>query len=136
VVIAIGRYTDPADIGPVPPTVELHRWVPQFAVLRRAAVFVTHAGMGGCTEGLYQGVPMVAVPQAVDQFGNADRLVELGVGRRLDVDATADELRAAVVELESSPEVAARCAALRTELRTAGGAAGAADVIEAEAARR
>ena len=44
--------------------------------------------------------------------------------------------RAAVVELESSPEVAARCAALRTELRTAGGAAGAADVIEAEAARR
>jgi hypothetical protein len=43
------------------------------------------------------------------------------VGRRLDVDATADDLRAAVLELESSPEVAARCAALRTELRAAGG---------------
>ena len=53
---------------------------------------------------------------------------------RLDVDATPDELRAAVVALESSAQVAARCAALRAELRHAGGAAGAADVIEAEAA--
>jgi len=33
-------------------------------------------------------VVMIGVPQAVDQFGNADRLVELGVARRLDVDAT------------------------------------------------
>jgi hypothetical protein len=38
-----------------------------------------------------------------------------------------------VVALESSPEVAARCAAQRAELRHAGGAAGAAGVIEAEA---
>jgi UDP:flavonoid glycosyltransferase YjiC (YdhE family) len=89
--------------------------------------------MGGCSEGLWHGVPMVAVPRAVDQFGNADRLVELGVGLRLDVDATPEELRAAVAALESSPEAAARCAALRAELRAAGGAAGAADVIEAEA---
>ena len=65
---------------------------------------------------------MVAVPQAVDQFGNADRLVELGVAHRLDVDATPEALRAAVVALESSPEVSSRCAALRTELRKAGGA--------------
>jgi UDP-N-acetylglucosamine:LPS N-acetylglucosamine transferase len=71
-------------------------------------VFVTHAGMGGCSEGLWHGVPMVAVPQTVDQFANADRLVELGVARRLDADATPDELRAAVVTLESAPEVVAR----------------------------
>ena len=38
-----------------------------------------------------------------------------------------------MVALESSPQVAARCTALRAELRRAGGAAGAADVIEAEA---
>ena len=78
-------------------------------------------------------VVMIGVPQAVDQFGNADRLVELGVARRLDVDATPDALRSAVTDLESSPQVTARCAQLRTELRQAGGAAGAADAIEAEA---
>jgi MGT family glycosyltransferase len=133
VVIKVGPLVDLDALGPVPPNASVHRWVPQLAVLAHASAFVTHAGMGGCSEGLWHGVPMVAVPQAVDQFGNADRLVELGVGRRLDVDATPDELRAAVVSLESSPEVTSRCAALRAELRQAGGAAGAADVIEAEA---
>lgn len=140
VVIAIGRYTDPADIGPLPPNVELHRWVPQFAVLGRAAesggVFVTHAGSSGSNEGLYQGVPMVAVPQAVDQPVNAAMLEALGVGVTLEPDAaTPEKLRAAVLSLAGSPEVRARSAALRDELRAAGGARAAADVIEAELRR-
>jgi macrolide glycosyltransferase len=135
VVIKVGPAVDPEVLGPLPRNASVHRWVPQLSVLAHASAFVTHAGMGGCSEGLWHGVPMVAVPQAVDQFGNADRLVELGVGRRLDVDATADELRAAVVALEVTPEVAASCAALRAELREAGGAAAAADIVEAEADR-
>ncbi len=133
VVVKVGPLVDPDALGPVPPNASVHRWVPQLSVLARASAFVTHAGMGGCSEGLWHGVPMVAVPQAVDQFGNADRLVELGVARRLDVDAGPAALRAAVVELEADADVAARLAALRAELRAAGGAAGAADVIEAEA---
>jgi macrolide glycosyltransferase len=133
VVVKVGPAVDPEALGPLPRNASAHRWVPQLSVLAHASAFVTHAGMGGCSEGLWHGVPMVAVPQAVDQFGNADRLVELGVGRRLDVDATADELRAAVVALEVTPGVAARCAALRAELREAGGAAAAADIVEAEA---
>jgi MGT family glycosyltransferase len=136
VVVKVGPAIEPDALGPVPQNASVHRWVPQLSVLGHASAFVTHAGMGGCSEGLWHGVAMVAVPQAVDQFGNADRLVELGVARRLDVDATADELRPAVTGLEASPEVAARCAALRADLRAAGGAAGAADIIEAEAAGR
>jgi MGT family glycosyltransferase len=133
VVVKVGPAVDPDALGALPPNASVHRWVPQLSVLAHASAFVTHAGMGGCSEGLWHGVPMVAVPQAVDQFANADRLVELGVAHRLQVGATPDELRAAVVALESSPQVAARCAALRAELRHAGGASGAADVIEAEA---
>ena len=133
VVVKVGPAVDPEALDPLPRNASVHRWVPQLSVLAHASAFITHAGMGGCSEGLWHGVPMVAVPQAVDQFGNADRLVELGVGRRLDVDATADELRAAVVALESTLEVTVRCAALRAELREAGGAAAAADVVELEA---
>jgi UDP:flavonoid glycosyltransferase YjiC (YdhE family) len=59
-----------------------------------------------------------------------------GGARRLPLDATPDDLRAAVTALESSPDVADRCVELQKELRQAGGAAGAADVIEAEATRR
>jgi MGT family glycosyltransferase len=136
VIVKVGPAVDPDALGSLPGNASVHRWVPQLSLLAHASAFVTHAGMGGCSEGLWHGVPMVAVPQAVDQFGNADRLVELGVARRLDVDATPDDLRAAVTALESSPEVAARCTELQKELRQAGGAAGAADVIEAEATRR
>ncbi len=131
VVISIGRHVDRAALGPVPSNVELHEWVPQLAVLGRASAFITHAGMGGCCEGLYQGVPMVAVPQAVDQFSNAAMLEELGVGVQLPMQqATPEALREAVLRLVASPEVAARAAALRDELRAAGGVAAGADIIE------
>ncbi|MFD6098397.1 macrolide family glycosyltransferase [Nocardiopsis flavescens] len=132
VVLQIGRYTDPAELGEVPAGVEVHPWVPQLSVLRQADAFVTHAGMGGASEGLYCGVPMIAVPQAVDQFDNADRLVGLGVARRLD-DRSQDPaaLRSALLELTSDPEVAARLADISARLRSQG-ASYAADLVEAE----
>lgn len=74
---------------------------------------------------------MIAVPQGVDQFMNADRLVELGVARRIDTeDATADALRTALVELVDDPTVARRSARLRAEVRSEGGTMRAADLIE------
>lgn len=59
--------------------------MPHLTVLEQADAFVTHAGMGGSSEGLYTGVPMIAVPQAAEQFMNADRLVGLGVADRKSV---------------------------------------------------
>ncbi|GAA1012978.1 hypothetical protein Aple_015890 [Acrocarpospora pleiomorpha] len=106
--------------------------MPQLAILRQAAAFVTHAGMGGSGEGLYAGVPMIAVPQAVDQFANADQLVKLGVARRIDTaDATAEVLREALLELTRDPEVAERSARLRAAALAEGGTTRAADLIEA-----
>ena len=131
VVLQIGKYTDPRELGAVPPHVEVHSWVPQRAILDRADAFVTHAGMGGCCEGLLAGVPMIAVPQAAEQSMNADRLVELGVARRIDTaEATADALRAALLDLDGDPEVAHRSARLSAEARTEGGTERAADLIE------
>nr|WP_205123848.1 macrolide family glycosyltransferase [Streptomyces sp. ST1020] len=131
VVLQIGKYTDPADLGAIPANVEVHSWVPQRAILARADAFVTHAGMGGCGEGLLAGVPMIAVPQATDQFMNADRLVELGIARRLDTaDATAEALRGALLELTADPEVARRSAELREAARKEGGTSRAADLVE------
>ncbi|GHC68449.1 macrolide family glycosyltransferase [Streptomyces cinnamoneus] len=133
VLLQIGRHVDLADLGPVPATVEVSRWVPQLSVLQQADAFVTHAGMGSCQEGLACGVPMVAVPQAVDQFGNAALLQELGVARHLPrEEATAAALREAVLALVHDPVVAERSAALRAGLAAEGGTPYAADLIEAE----
>ncbi|MEU2670367.1 macrolide family glycosyltransferase [Streptomyces sp. NPDC007164] len=131
VVLQIGKYTDPAELGEIPANVEVHSWVPQLAILEQADAFVTHAGMGGSSEGLFTGVPMIAVPQATDQFNNADRLVELGVARRIDTEqATGEALRTALTELVADPEVARRSALLRAEVRAEGGTPRAADLIE------
>jgi MGT family glycosyltransferase len=131
VVLQIGKYTDPRELGAIPPNVDVRSWVPQRAIMEQADAFVTHAGMGGCGEGLLAGVPMIAVPQAAEQFINADRLVELGVARRIDTpDATAETLRTALSELVADPEVGRRSARLRADARAEGGTTRAADLIE------
>lgn len=132
VVVNVGRTIDPADLAPVPANVELHPFVPQLKVLAHADAFVSHCGMGSSGEALWFGVPVVGVPQAVDQFGNADLLVELGVGRRVDTaDATAETLRAAVDALVGDPAVRANLDAIRAELQAEGGPVRAADAVEA-----
>ncbi|WP_442812098.1 macrolide family glycosyltransferase [Streptomyces sp. NBC_01212] len=131
VVLQVGKYVDPDELGRIPDNVEVHSWVPQSAILEQADAFVTHAGMGGSGEGLYNGVPMIAVPQGAEQFMNADRLVELGVARRIDTaDATAVALRTALTELVTDPEVGRRSARLRADARAEGGTARAADLVE------
>ncbi|WP_432103480.1 macrolide-inactivating glycosyltransferase [Streptomyces sp. bgisy091] len=132
-VLQIGAHVDPSELGDVPGDVEVHPWVPQLAILRQADAFITHAGAGGSQEGLATGTPMVAVPKAVDQFGNADMLQALGVARHLPKEeADAASLRAAVLALVDDPDVAARLARIQERMAGEGGTRRAADLIEAE----
>jgi MGT family glycosyltransferase len=134
VVLQIGKNVDPAVLGELPGNIEVHTWVPQLGILRQAQAFLTHAGMGGSVEGLYCGTPMLVAPQAVDQFGNADRLVELGVARRIDTEIGAAELREAFLGLVGDPEVRRASTEISREVRENSGAGYAATLIESAAA--
>ncbi|MFD1815579.1 macrolide family glycosyltransferase [Rhodococcus gannanensis] len=130
VVLQVGTHVDVADLGVVPSNVEVHRWVAQFDILRDADAFLTHAGMGGSSEGMVTGTPMIAAPQAVDQFENADALVAAGVAVRVDSDSvTVEELRDALGTVDGS-EIRERSAELAEELRAAGGVRAAVAVVE------
>ncbi|MHC0429049.1 macrolide-inactivating glycosyltransferase [Streptomyces sp. O3] len=132
-VLQIGQHVDIDELGELPADVEVHRWVPQLAILREADVFITHAGAGGSQEGLATATPMVAVPQAVDQFGNADMLQALGVARHIPTDeATPEALREAVLALTGDERVAERLRELQRQTAQEGGTQRAADLIEAE----
>lgn len=132
-VLQIGRKVTRAELGELPDNVEAHDWVPQLAILRQADLFVTHAGAGGSQEGLATATPMIAVPQAVDQFGNADMLQALGVARKLATEeATAGLLRETALALVDDPEVARRLERIQAEMAQEGGTRRAADLIEAE----
>jgi len=132
-VLQIGKHVDPAELGDVPAGVEVHAWVPQLAILKQADLFVTHAGAGGSQEGLATATPMIAVPQAADQFGNADVLQSLGVARHLPTEeATPEALRTAALALVGDPEVARRLKDVQAGMAQEGGTRRAADLIEAE----
>ncbi len=105
--------------------------MPQPAVLRVSDAFVTHAGMGSCTEALWYGVPTVALPQAVDQPANAAQLEALGVGRQLTEHLPSPaEIHRAILEMSVSPQIRLRLNAIRDELHRVGGPEHAADAVE------
>jgi len=54
--------------------------VPLEALIPRCRAVVHHGGIGTSARALHGGKPQVVVPWGVDQFDNARRLVELGVG--------------------------------------------------------
>ncbi len=79
-------------------------YVPQRAVLGRAQVCVTHAGLNTVMECLEQGVPMLALPLTNDQPGVAARIARTGTGLRLSpVLATEARIRTAVRSLLTDP---------------------------------
>lgn len=130
-VVATGR-TDPAALGTLPENVVARPHLPQIAVLRQADLFVTHGGMNSVMESLALGVPMVVVPQMADQFVNARRVAELGLGRAIvGVEPTAETLLAGMDAVLSRPGYRRRAAAMGAEMESAGGAARAAEAIRA-----
>lgn len=133
-VVATGKVSGDR-LGAMPEWVQLRATVPQPAVLRAADAFVTHAGMGSCTEALWYGVPMVAIPQAVDQPLNAAQLEALGLGRHLTIDPPSPvDLRDAIRFVATDPDVRTRIDAIRDELHALGGPGNAADAVENVAA--
>ncbi|MGX7825867.1 macrolide family glycosyltransferase [Actinokineospora sp. 24-640] len=122
---------DLADIGELPPNVEVHRWLPHLAVLEHTDVLVCHGGMGTLMAAFAKATPVVVVPNSGEQMLNGDRVVELGLGQVLAQQAaTGQALRRAVEEVHADPAVRERVAAMRADILRTGGGAHGADAIE------
>ncbi len=120
VAIATGS-TAPQRLGPLPPDWLVAPFLPQTALLDRAALLVTHAGNNSVTEALASGVPMLALPFSTDQFDGAAAIETHGLGRAADPNrASADELRMSIRALLDAPPAAVR--SLAGELAAAPGA--------------
>ena len=73
-VISIGNLLRPEQISPVPNNAIVVNHAPQLALLKKAAVCITHAGFNTALEALTEGVPQVAIPVTNDQPGVAARI--------------------------------------------------------------
>jgi UDP:flavonoid glycosyltransferase YjiC (YdhE family) len=109
VIVSIGPYVEPDELGPQPPNVRVERHVDHAEVLPRCGAVISHGGSGSVLATLAHGLPSLLLPMGADQPWNADRCDALGVARVLDViDATPADIRAAVAGLDGLRTAAAR----------------------------
>ncbi len=108
----------------LPPGVRHLAWAPFERILPRAAAIVHHGGIGTSARALQAGIPQVIVPQAHDQFDNAQRLSRLGISATVQMKAFSERrLAGALHRLLSSAPVRRRCAEYARLLAASGSAA-------------
>lgn len=118
VLATIGERREPAELGPLPASVRVERWLPQADVLPHAAAMVGHGGAGSTLGSLAAGVPMALIPLFADQPHNARRVAELGAGIALERGPdSASELGAAVGALLRDGSYRERAMQLAAEIR-------------------
>ncbi len=79
--LAPGRAA--ADYPVDPARVRLVGFTPKDRLLAGVSAVVTHGGLGSVISALCHGIPLVVLPQAVDQFMQAERVAAAGVGLAL-----------------------------------------------------
>ncbi|HVQ87377.1 MAG TPA: nucleotide disphospho-sugar-binding domain-containing protein [Actinomycetes bacterium] len=109
-------------------------FVPQTTLMPLVDLVITHGGNNTTTEAFHFGKPLVVLPLFWDQYDNAQRVHELGFGRRLPTYSFRDnELISAVDELLADHTLRAKLADMGAAIRSRSGKERAADVIESVA---
>jgi UDP:flavonoid glycosyltransferase YjiC (YdhE family) len=99
VALATGS-ADPAALGELPDHWLVRDFLPQVAILERAALAVSHGGNNSITEALSSGVPLLVLPFSTDQFAGAAAVEDACLGEVLDPNlATSGELRSAALRV-------------------------------------
>ena len=130
-VIALGGGSTPEALPPLPGDPLVVGFAPQLALLQRAALTITHAGLNTVLESLRCGVPMVAIPIANDQPGVAARVAWSGCGVVVPLKrASVPRLRAAIERVWSDSAYRAHAQRLQQAIATSGGVSRAADIVE------
>ncbi len=110
--------------------------VPQTTLIGQCDLVVTHGGNNTICEAFHFGKPTVVLPLFWDQYDNAQRVHETGLGRRLDTYRVGRaELLGAIDALLGDAAVRARMAGIGEQVRAENGVAHAAATI-AEVGRR
>lgn len=105
--------------GGLPPSVFAEAFVPFSSVLRHAAAFVHHGGIGTLSQGFAAGIPQLLMPMAHDQPDNEHRLRRLGGGFGMAPKRfKADRVAAALGRLLADSSIAQACRLLQQRVRS------------------
>jgi MGT family glycosyltransferase len=107
-------------------------YAPQFDLLARASLTLTHAGLNTVLDSLANGVPVAAVPITYEQPAIARRVEWARAGRAIPLSRLEPvRLRAVIREILADGEYRAAVRRIADATRAAGGVVKAADIIEA-----
>ncbi|CUU47137.1 macrolide family glycosyltransferase [Clostridium beijerinckii] len=122
VIMSVGRKIDISIFKNIPSNFIVRNYVPQLEVLKYADVFITHGGMNSTNEGLYFNIPLILIPQSVDQPFVANRVAELGAGIVIEKNRiTPEALNKCVAEILSDDNFKINSEKIGESLREAGG---------------
>lgn len=122
VIMSVGRKIDISIFKNIPSNFIVRNYVPQLEVLKYADVFITHGGMNSTNEGLYFNIPLILIPQSVDQPFVANRVAELGAGIVIEKNRiTPEALNKCVAEILSDDNFKLNSEKIGESLREAGG---------------
>lgn len=130
IVMSIGNKTKISDLGNIPKNFIVKNYVPQTKLLAYAKLFITHGGMNSTHEGLYNGIPLIVIPQSADQPVIAKQVENLGAGIKLSMkELTEEQLRESVEIVLNNPSFKEAALNLKESFRKAGGYKQAVDEI-------
>ncbi|NP_001310089.1 uncharacterized UDP-glucosyltransferase YjiC-like isoform X1 [Tetranychus urticae] len=104
--------------------IELHdnmwgdKYINQIALLPKVDLFITHGGSNSLVEGLSAGKPLIVIPQFGDQPDNAQRIVDLGLGVRINLhEFSGEKLSKAIEDVLNNKEIHSNVARVSEELK-------------------
>jgi UDP:flavonoid glycosyltransferase YjiC (YdhE family) len=142
VVLTTGYHALPKNLLPLPSNFRYARYVPGLTMAQRSDLMIHHGGYGSCQTGLYTGTPAVIIPTFSERESNARRVAAAGAGEFLLPGGSpfgpltgkwgvrAEDLRAKVRQILDNPAYTHQARCLSEKLRSYGGAAEAARLIE------
>jgi UDP:flavonoid glycosyltransferase YjiC (YdhE family) len=135
-VLAAGSHLGPADFEPLPPNVLVVKSAPQLALLKRAALMITHGGLNTIKECILLGVPMIVFPMKRDQPRNAARVAYHGLGLFGNLQfITVERATALIEQVERTPAFREKVEAMRSVFRAREESGRGVQVVEALLAR-
>ena len=119
VVVTLGPGNDPALLGDQPPHVTVEEFIPQAELLPACAAVVSHAGSGTFLAARAAGVPQVLLPQAADQFLNAQAAAQGGVAAVVPrAEVSVERVREALERVVGDDSFRAAAERVRDEIST------------------
>lgn len=115
----------------LPASIRRFSYVPLDLLLPRCCAIVHHGGIGTSSQGMLAGIPQLIMPMAYDQFDNAQRLRDLGIGTAVPVRSfRAARVTQALHSLLSNPATSPNCKKVANNMARGNGLSQSAEAIE------